>query len=30
MLVIGRVKNGAIPFAYPEDAQRNLIVQPKQ
>lgn len=30
MLVIGAVKNGAITFAYPEDAKRNLIVQRKQ
>lgn len=30
MLVIGMVKNGAITFAYPEDAKRNLIVQRKQ
>lgn len=30
MLVIGQVKNGAITFAYPEDAKRNLIVQRKQ
>ena len=30
MLVIGQVKNGAITFAYPEDAKRNLIIQRKQ
>ena len=30
MLVMGVVKNGAITFAYPEDAKRNLIVQRKQ
>lgn len=30
MLVIGQVKNGAITFAYPEDAKRNLFVQRKQ
>lgn len=30
MLIIGQVKNGAITFAYPEDAKRNLIVQRKQ
>ena len=30
MLVVGMVKNGAITFAYPEDAKRNLIVQRKQ
>ena len=30
MLVIGMVKNGAITFAYPEDAKRNLIIQRKQ
>ena len=30
MLVIGVVKNGAITFAYPEDAKRNLIIQRKQ
>ena len=29
-LVMGMVKNGAITFAYPEDAKRNLIVQRKQ
>lgn len=30
MLVMGVVKNGAITFAYPEDAKRNLFVQRKQ
>lgn len=30
MLIIGQVKNGAVTFAYPEDAKRNLIVQRKQ
>lgn len=30
MLVMGKVKNGAVTFAYPEDARRNLIVQRKQ
>ena len=30
MLVIGAVKNGAITFAYPEDAKRNLMIQRKQ
>lgn len=30
MLVMGRVRNGAITFAYPEDAKRNLIVQRKK
>ncbi len=30
MLVIGMVKNGAVTFAYPEDAKRNLFVQRKQ
>ncbi|MCJ7799072.1 MAG: ABC transporter substrate-binding protein [Polaromonas sp.] len=30
MLVMGVVKNGAITFAYPEDAKRNLLVQRKQ
>ncbi|AOG22535.1 receptor ligand binding region family protein [Acidovorax sp. RAC01] len=30
MLVIGTVKNGAITFAYPEDAKRNLFIQRKQ
>jgi branched-chain amino acid transport system substrate-binding protein len=30
MLVMGKVRNGAITFAYPEDARRNLFVQRKQ
>ena len=30
MLVMGVVKNGAIAFAHPEDAKRNLFVQRKQ
>ena len=30
MLVMGVVKSGAITFAYPEDAKRNLFVQRKQ
>lgn len=30
MLVMGKVRNGAITFAYPEDAKRNLIVQRKK
>lgn len=30
MMIIGMVKNGAITFAYPEDAKRNLIIQRKQ
>ena len=30
MLVMGLVKNGAVTFAYPEDAKRNLFVQRKQ
>ena len=30
MLVMGMVKNGAVTFAYPEDAKRNLQVQRKQ
>ncbi len=30
MLVMGLVKNGAITFAHPEDAKRNLFVQRKQ
>lgn len=30
MLVMGMVKNGAITFAYPGDAKRNLFVQRKQ
>jgi branched-chain amino acid transport system substrate-binding protein len=29
MLVMGMVKNGAVTFAYPEDARRNLFVQRK-
>lgn len=29
-LVMGRVRNGAVTFAYPEDARRNLFVQRKQ
>ena len=29
-LVMGRVKNGAVTFAYPEDRTRNLFVQRKQ
>ena len=29
MLVMGVVKNGAVTFAYPEDAKRNLFVQRK-
>ncbi len=29
MLVVGQVKAGAVTFAYPEDAKRNLIVQRK-
>lgn len=29
MLVMGLVKNGAVTFAYPEDAKRNLFVQRK-
>ena len=29
MLVIGQVKAGAVTFAYPEDAKRNLFVQRK-
>lgn len=29
MLVMGKVKNGKITFAYPEDARRNLFVQRK-
>jgi branched-chain amino acid transport system substrate-binding protein len=29
MLVMGMVKNGAVTFAYPEDAKRNLFVQRK-
>jgi branched-chain amino acid transport system substrate-binding protein len=30
MLVMGQVKGGAVTFAYPEDAKRNLFVQRKQ
>lgn len=30
VLVMGQVKNGAVTFAYPEDAKRNLIVQRKR
>jgi branched-chain amino acid transport system substrate-binding protein len=30
MLVMGKVKNGAVTFAYPEDARRNLLVQRKK
>ena len=30
MLVMGMVKNGAVTFAYPDDAKRNLFVQRKQ
>ncbi|MBS3998413.1 MAG: ABC transporter substrate-binding protein [Hydrogenophaga sp.] len=30
MLVMGQVRNGAITFAYPEDAKRNLFVQRKK
>ena len=30
MLVMGKVKDGRITFAYPEDARRNLFVQRKQ
>lgn len=30
MLVMGMVKNGAVTFAYPEDAKANLFVQRKQ
>lgn len=30
LLVMGMVKNGAVTFAYPEDAKRNLFVQRKQ
>lgn len=30
MLVMGLVKNGAVTFAYPEDAKRNLFVQRKK
>jgi branched-chain amino acid transport system substrate-binding protein len=30
MLVMGQVRNGAVTFAYPQDARRNLIIQRKQ
>jgi branched-chain amino acid transport system substrate-binding protein len=30
MLVMGKVKNGAVTFAYPADARRNLFVQRKR
>lgn len=30
MLVMGKVRSGAVTFAYPEDARRNLFVQRKQ
>jgi branched-chain amino acid transport system substrate-binding protein len=30
MLVMGKVKEGRITFAYPEDARRNLFIQRKQ
>jgi branched-chain amino acid transport system substrate-binding protein len=30
MLVMGVVKNGAVTFAYPQDAKNNLFVQRKQ
>ncbi|MDQ7743104.1 ABC transporter substrate-binding protein [Hydrogenophaga pseudoflava] len=30
MLVMGKVRNGAVTFAYPEDARRNLVVQRKK
>jgi branched-chain amino acid transport system substrate-binding protein len=30
MLVMGKVRAGAVTFAYPEDAKRNLIVQRKK
>lgn len=30
MLVMGKVQSGAVTFAYPEDAKRNLIVQRKK
>lgn len=30
LLVMGQVRNGAVTFAYPEDARRNLIVQRKR
>jgi branched-chain amino acid transport system substrate-binding protein len=29
MMVMGMVKNGAVTFAYPADAKRNLFVQRK-
>jgi branched-chain amino acid transport system substrate-binding protein len=29
MLVMGMVRKGAVTFAYPEDAKRNLFVQRK-
>lgn len=30
MLVMGKVQDGAVTFAYPEDAKRNLLVQRKR
>ena len=30
MLVMGKVQGGAVTFAYPEDAKRNLFVQRKK
>jgi branched-chain amino acid transport system substrate-binding protein len=30
MLVMGKVSNGAVTFAYPQDANRNLFVQRKR
>ncbi len=30
MLVMGKIKDGLVTFAYPEDAKRNLFVQRKQ
>lgn len=30
MLVMGKVRNGTVTFAYPEDAKRNLFVQRKK
>ncbi len=30
MLVMGKIQNGAVTFAYPEDARRNLFVQRKK
>jgi branched-chain amino acid transport system substrate-binding protein len=30
MLVMGKIQNGAVTFAYPEDAKRNLFVQRKK